>query len=175
MQNARYVIRPATTADLNLVRNISIEIFDYTFRHQNNPQDFDDYVEKAFNETQLQQELNNDNCLFFLVFDGDQDIAYAKLGRGNQEKGMEGYKTMEIERFYVRKEFQGKGVAQGLMEHCLKIATDEAFELVWLGVWEHNQKAIRFYEKQGFTISGSHPFWVGNDCQTDKIMIKHLQ
>ena len=43
-------------------------------------------------------------------------------------------------------------------------------ETLWLGVWEHNARAIRFYEKCGFRDAGSHPFLLGNDLQTDRIM-----
>jgi ribosomal protein S18 acetylase RimI-like enzyme len=57
-----------------------------------------------------------------------------------------------------------------MMDHCLQIAVDEGFDTVWLGVWEHNPKAARFYEKCGFQVFGSHAFWVGNDCQTDNLM-----
>jgi RimJ/RimL family protein N-acetyltransferase len=56
---------------------------------------------------------------------------------------------------------------------------DAAHELggrtLWLGVWERNPRAIAFYEKCGFRDVGSHDFWVGNDCQTDRIMVTELR
>ena len=41
---------------------------------------------------------------------------------------------------------------------------------LWLGVWEHNPRGIRFYEKCSFVDEGSHPFRIGSDVQTDRIM-----
>jgi ribosomal protein S18 acetylase RimI-like enzyme len=40
----------------------------------------------------------------------------------------------------------------------------------WLGVWEDNHRAIRFYEKNGFEKFDSHPFILGESKQTDLLM-----
>ncbi|HNL66233.1 MAG TPA: GNAT family N-acetyltransferase, partial [Ferruginibacter sp.] len=78
------------------------------------------------------------------------------------------WKALELKRIYVQKEFQGKGVAQALMDFILRYASDNGYEVVWLGVWEHNKKAQRFYEKYGFENSGHpHDFPIGSTPQTD--------
>ncbi len=41
---------------------------------------------------------------------------------------------------------------------------------LWLGVWEKNEPAILFYEKQGFVPFDTHGFMLGNDLQTDILM-----
>ena len=81
---------------------------------------------------------------------------------------------IEIERIYVRKEYLGKKVGGLLMKKCLELAQQKGYTLVWLGVWEHNAKAIAFYEKWGFEKFGSHAFLLGNDLQTDWLMKKNL-
>lgn len=43
-----------------------------------------------------------------------------------------------------------------------------------LGVWEHNHRALRFYEKNGFIAFGTHIFQLGNDQQTDILMKKSV-
>ncbi|HCX09280.1 MAG TPA: GNAT family N-acetyltransferase, partial [Hyphomonas sp.] len=45
---------------------------------------------------------------------------------------------------------------------------------VWLGVWEHNQKAIAFYAHQGFEPFGRHSFRLGDDVQIDVMMRKKI-
>jgi ribosomal protein S18 acetylase RimI-like enzyme len=45
---------------------------------------------------------------------------------------------------------------------------------MWLGVWEYNPRAQRFYEKNGFRIVGSHVFLLGEDPQTDLLMQREL-
>lgn len=40
----------------------------------------------------------------------------------------------------------------------------------WLGVWERNDRAIRFYARHGYERCGEHVFQLGDDAQTDYIM-----
>ncbi|ULQ53873.1 GNAT family N-acetyltransferase [Flavihumibacter fluvii] len=50
----------------------------------------------------------------------------------------------------------------------------KGFPTVCLGVWERNEKAIRFYLKNGFEKLGSPIFLLGNHPQTDWLMGKNL-
>ena len=61
-----------------------------------------------------------------------------------------------------------------LLEHTISLAIEHGKKYVWLGVWEHNERAKRFYEKNGFYRIGAHSFVVGDDVQTDYVMRKDL-
>ena len=41
---------------------------------------------------------------------------------------------------------------------------------LWLGVWQQNVNAVKFYERHGFTKFDTHSFYIGNDRQTDWLM-----
>jgi ribosomal protein S18 acetylase RimI-like enzyme len=60
------------------------------------------------------------------------------------------------------------------MQSCIAIAKQKAKEVVWLGVWEKNQRAIDFYLKFGFEKFGECDFLLGDDVQRDWLMKKHL-
>ena len=79
-------------------------------------------------------------------------------------------RPVELCRLYSTTEFIGKGVGQALMDECLKLARERNCDVMWLGVWEFNPRAQRFYEKQGFRIVGEHVFQLGSDPQTDHLM-----
>jgi len=79
-------------------------------------------------------------------------------------------KSLEIERFYVPKEFHGKSVGQILYDKAIQVAKQKNAECVWLGVWEENSRAISFYKKNGFVAFDKHIFKLGNDEQTDIMM-----
>ena len=81
---------------------------------------------------------------------------------------------MEIERIYATRAFQGRGIGKRLMATALEAAQEAGVNWVWLGVWEHNQKAIAFYERQGFEPFGRHSFRLGDDEQTDVMMKKKI-
>jgi ribosomal protein S18 acetylase RimI-like enzyme len=52
----------------------------------------------------------------------------------------------------------------------MQVAKDINATHVWLGVWEKNPKAIRFYKKNGFVEFDKHIFKLGTDEQTDIMM-----
>jgi ribosomal protein S18 acetylase RimI-like enzyme len=60
------------------------------------------------------------------------------------------------------------------MKESLRIAGERAKNVVWLGVWEKNDRAIRFYEKWGFEKFGETDFLLGDDLQQDWLMRKVL-
>ena len=77
---------------------------------------------------------------------------------------------MEIERVYVLAAFQGKKVGQQLLNKALEIANQKNMESIWLGVWEENPDAVRFYKANGYLEAGKHVFYLGSDKQQDVIM-----
>ena len=89
---------------------------------------------------------------------------------GATDAAVTGDSPVEVERFYVAYDFHGHGLAAHLMEACIETAVGRGGRTLWLGVWEKNARAIRFYEKRGFADVGSHPFVLGTDVQTDRVM-----
>ena len=57
-----------------------------------------------------------------------------------------------------------------MLSKCIETAIREGFEVLWLGVWEHNEKALNFYKKMGFVIFDEHIFKLGDDEQRDYLM-----
>jgi ribosomal protein S18 acetylase RimI-like enzyme len=97
-------------------------------------------------------------------------VGYLKLNFGQSQTELKDSKALEIERIYVLKEFQGKNIGQLLYEKAIQIANQNNAEYVWLGVWEENEKAIKFYTKNGFVAFDKHIFKLGDDEQTDIMM-----
>ena len=56
------------------------------------------------------------------------------------------------------------------MQDALDAAAREGCDVLWLGVWEHNPKAMAFYRRFGLEIVGTHAFMLGQDRQRDLIM-----
>jgi ribosomal protein S18 acetylase RimI-like enzyme len=77
---------------------------------------------------------------------------------------------MELERIYVVPEYQGKGIGADILKQILIHAKEWNKKYLWLGVWEHNPKAISFYQRHGFQKFGEHPYFIGNDKQTDWLL-----
>jgi GNAT superfamily N-acetyltransferase len=93
---------------------------------------------------------------------------------GSFEDGISAERPVELSRLYSHQEYIGKGVGQDLMNACFERARQDGHDVMWLGVWEFNPRAERFYEKNGFRIVGRHTFQLGSDPQTDLLMQREL-
>ena len=101
-------------------------------------------------------------------------MGYLKLNTAHAQTEPQAADALEIERIYVLSNYHGGGVGQALYHHAMSVAEDRKASYVWLGVWEHNHRALRFYEKNGFIAFGTHIFQLGNDQQTDILMKKSV-
>jgi ribosomal protein S18 acetylase RimI-like enzyme len=128
------------------------------------------YLEEVFSKERLAEELADPNSEFYFAVTGDAVIGYLKLNSGSSQTELKDGQALEIERIYVYKEFHGKQAGQLLYEKALHIAKQANADYIWLGVWEENPRAIRFYKKNGFVEFDKHLFKLGNDEQTDIMM-----
>lgn len=168
------VIRKVGIEDIATVQFIGKQTFFETFADRNSEENMKQYLEESFNKEKIKGELENPDSEFFIAFDGEEAVGYLKVNFGDAQTDVKDEKALEIERIYVRHAFFGKKVGQLLYEKALSIAKEAGKEYMWLGVWEENARAIRFYEKNGFVAFDRHPFMVGDDEQTDIMMKKVL-
>ena len=165
---------PCAGEDINILRELAIKTYDETFAHLNTEEDMTAYLTDAFNIDKLHDELNDKNSDFYFLHYNNTIVGYLKLNEAPSQSDVNDHDSLEIERIYVAGEFQGAGLGRYLMEQAIGIATKRGKKYVWLGVWQKNEKAIRFYRKNGFYKVGTHTFVMGEDVQTDYIMCKDL-
>lgn len=163
-----------TPEQLSLLQEISRTTFDETFGSQNEPSDMETYLDRSFSKEQLSQELNHPGTFFYCAKWKGEWVGYLKINTDQAQTEPEGPDSLEIERIYVKGIFQGKGLGKQLFDFAMNQAQAFSKKKVWLGVWEHNLKAINFYTKNGFVVFGSHDFQLGNDLQTDLLMHRTL-
>ncbi|MBU9721668.1 MULTISPECIES: GNAT family N-acetyltransferase [Bacillaceae] len=160
--------------DLTMLQKLSIETFHDTFKEQNSPENMKAYLEKAFNFKQLERELINIHSEFYFVYHNDEVAGYLKINTEDAQSENMGKEALEIERIYVKTQFQNHGLGKFLFNKALEIAKENNKKKVWLGVWEKNENAISFYKKMGFQKVGAHSFYMGDEEQVDYIMSKTL-
>jgi len=165
-------IRRATIEDAKSLTDLSYTTFWDAFAHhpKNAPDDLAHYMRQAFNLEQISDELNDPRAIFLLAEIDGELAGYAKLVCDNLEPGITAARPIELNRLYSQQKFLGQGVGQTLMDACFDLAKKEGFDTMWLGVWEYNPRAQRFYEKNGFQQVSSHTFVLGSDPQTDLLM-----
>ncbi|MBC1521697.1 GNAT family N-acetyltransferase [Listeria aquatica] len=163
-------IEPCSLGQLDLLRSVSIDTFIDTFREQNAEENLQAYVDRAFDEEQLERELTDSESAFYLIYLDGQLAGYLKLNWGDGQTEKMGNDHLEVERIYVRTIFKRKGLGRRLLRHAFDEAKNKGKEVIWLGVWEENQDALQFYKKLGFSQAGEHVFLFGEEEQTDLIL-----
>ena len=160
--------------DINTLCNFSHKTYNETFAHMNTPSNMKTYLEQSFNISKLWGELSNSNSSFYFLYANGELAGYLKLNEAPSQTDINDMQSLEIERIYVAKEFQGEGLGNVLMNKAIDIANTRKKLYVWLGVWEKNDRAILFYKKNGFYEVGTHSFFMGEEKQTDFVMRKNL-
>ncbi|MDR7693348.1 GNAT family N-acetyltransferase [Riemerella anatipestifer] len=163
-------IKKVKTNEIELLQEVSKTTFYETFAVDNTPDNMRKYLDEAFSVKCLREELLDEFSEFYFARVDGVLAGYLKLNFGASQTELKDSNAIEIERIYVLKAFQGKRVGQALYEHTLQLARDRGVDYIWLGVWEQNHKAIRFYEKNGFVAFDKHLFVLGDDPQTGIMM-----
>lgn len=166
-------IKKVEQGDLQDLMHISRQTFTETFADQNTANDMRLYLDQNLSEEKLRAELSGPGSEFYFALLEKKVAGYLKINLKGKHEMNEPVAT-EVERIYVLQEFQGWKIGQALFEKALEISQSHGAHYMWLGVWEKNERAIRFYVKNGMYVMGMHPFLLGHDLQRDLLMRKDL-
>ncbi|MBS1689053.1 MAG: GNAT family N-acetyltransferase [Bacteroidetes bacterium] len=169
------IIRIASKDDVEVLSKMGAEIFYETYAVYNTEENMQQYIKETYSEEAILNELSENGSRQFIATLDNEPVGYVKISTRNVCEELAGENYFEIERLYVYGKYQGQKIGYGLINACAEIAQKEGYSIIWLGVWEHNAKAIRFYEKMGFVKFGQHVFKLGNDLQNDFLMKLEIQ
>lgn len=167
-------IKKISLDDLAVLKALSIKTFTDTFAKDNTPEDLKSYLDQAYTEEKLTSELQTKDSEFYFIYSDDQLAGYLKLNINEAQTETIEEDALEIERIYIDSNFKRLGLGKRLYTKAIERAKELNKTAIWLGVWEHNIAAMKFYHKMGFTQVGQHAFYMGEDEQIDLIMKKEL-
>ena len=163
-------LRKAILSDLPELLALAQTTFLQAFTAGNKPENVQAYLAEAFTEEKLTKEMQDSASTFIVASLEGKLIGYTKLNLAAAQADVQDPTSVEVARLYTLREVWGTGVGQLLLDAGINFARQEGKTWLWLGVWEHNARAIRFYEKNGLCIFGSHPFPFGDEIQNDWLM-----
>ncbi|MEZ5308388.1 MAG: N-acetyltransferase [Pyrinomonadaceae bacterium] len=169
-------IRFAVAGDAEKLAMFGSETFWDTYRGSDklNPRDLRAYMSEAFSVSKITKELNDPQTAFLIGEKNGRMAAYAKIVFQKSNGTVAGDSQTELARIYVERSFRGKGFGIQMLEKCLNEAVKAKSDVLWLGVWRYNERAIGFYEKHGFAITGEIEFNLAGNIQKDFVMAKAL-
>ncbi len=164
-------IRLGTRDDAAALAALAARTFVDAFGADTGAEDMQAHCAKAYGVAQQTAELTSPDTVTLLADDGGRLVGFAQVRRHEPPPCVTAAGVIELHRFYIDVPAHGTGVAQQLMAAVMEAAQTAGARHLWLGVWEHNPRAIRFYTKCGFVDVGSHDFVLGADRQTDRVML----
>ena len=173
-RSALPAIRAAGVADAAALAQFGERTFRAAFEADNRREDVDAYVGATYTAAQFAADLADPARSTLVAEAAGAPAAYAQLRAGVAPAEVAGAAPIELLRFYVDPAWQGRGLAQLLMDATLAAARERGAGTLWLGVWERNPRGIAFYVKCGFRDAGSKAFLLGSDWQTDRLMVRPL-
>lgn len=163
-------IRKANKEDIPAVLELARATFYDTYAAYNTPENMAKYMSENFTEANMLSEFAEENTAFLLAFYENDLAGYVKLRVHKTPPSLAGRRHLELERIYVHKNFQRQKIGSALLQASFRYAQESSFEVLWLGVWQQNTKAIAFYEALGFRIFDTQIFILGEDHQEDYLM-----
>jgi ribosomal protein S18 acetylase RimI-like enzyme len=164
-------LRRAVPGDAPTLAVLAERTFRDAFGERNSPSNMDLHCERHFGPDIQAREISERTIVTTLAIASGQLIGFTQLMPSRPQPLVPAARRpAELNRIYVVAGWQGKGVAQALLRDAITSAKSARADWLWLGVWEHNPKAIAFYRKSGFEEAGSHSFMLGEERQRDVVM-----
>jgi len=157
------LISQVKEANILELQKIGKQTFLESFGSDDSTSDMENYLAEKFSVEQLKKELNNSESFFYLLEIENEIIGYLKVNTGEAQTEDRHIESLEIERIYILSNYQGKKMGQLLFDKAIEIAKKQRINNIWLGVWEKNDRAIRFYKKNGLVEFDKHKFKFGED------------
>ncbi|GAA4433791.1 GNAT family N-acetyltransferase [Pontibacter saemangeumensis] len=169
-----FSFRAGIPADAALLADLGWRTFEEAFGAANSPEDMAAFRPTMYSVELQAAELTDPDTTFMIAEAAGEAVAYIKLRSAPAPEAIQAKRPLQIDRFYIAQQWTGQGLGDRLMQLCLQKAQQQEHDVVWLTVWEHNERAKRFYQKYGFREVGELEFILGRDVQRDLYMQREV-
>lgn len=166
--------RDAVAADAEALSDLSRETFVATFGALYAVADLKHYIAHTYGRDLQAAEIADPELRHHLACEGNALVGYARCGVFKLPYDPGARAPYELHRLYVREHVKGRGVAAALMDWTIGQARAAGADDLFLGVYQGNERAQRFYAKRGFEIVGEYLFEVGQARDPEYVMRKAL-
>jgi GNAT superfamily N-acetyltransferase len=164
-----------TRADANPLREMARQSFCETFAHLYPSEPFSAFLDRAYGPGgTMERDLANSSVRWLVAAHAESPVGYAKLLPLVAPAPSPLPRALELQQIYVLRPWHGKGVANRLMEWALNAAREGGAPEIYLTVFEHNERAKRFYSRHGFREVGRCTFTLGEREYDDRVWRKPL-
>lgn len=162
-------IRKADERDAKLLAALGAVTFYEAYFETDDPHDIADYIAKTYSLDRIKSEIKDKNSTFYIAEVEGKAVGFAKLRENSKPDCLKDENTIELHRIYLVERFWRKGIGRKLINKCIIVAKQKGYESLWLGTWEANLKAQKFYKNLNFTEAGEHQYYYGDYLATNLV------
>jgi diamine N-acetyltransferase len=163
-------VRRATPEDANLLASLATVSFYEAYFEQDDSHDLSNYLVENFSPSVISTDLSGAESIYLIAFRDGKAVGYAKLRNGEVHESVTSPNVIELQRCYLIERVWGTGIGDVLLDRCFAEARAMGKEVLWLGVWEENQRGLSFYRKHGFERVGKLTFPYGDSVGINAVM-----
>jgi len=152
------LICKASEKDSALLSNLAELTFIESHGHSAPAEDISNYIAEKYNEDIFKTELSNPENIYHFIYYNDKPAGFSKIIFNCAYEGSPLQNITKLERIYILAAFYDQKLGQQLFQYDLDLAKQNSQAGMWLYVWKENPRAVRFYQKNGFQITGSYDF-----------------
>ncbi|WP_031517230.1 GNAT family N-acetyltransferase [Streptomyces sp. NRRL F-5123] len=162
--------------DDRALRAMARRAFAETFGHLYDPGPFGAFLDGAYGPGgTMARDLGDPAVRWLVAFRAAAPVGYAKLTPLRAPALAPAPGAVELQQIYVLAEWHGRGVAARLMAWALATAAADGAPEIYLTVFDHNERAKRFYRRYGFAEAGRCTFTLGDRTDDDRIWRRDLE
>lgn len=172
--NNKFDIKVCTEDMIPDLQYLCKTTFVETFSDSNSEENMKKFLDESYSAEKLTAEIANPESITYIVYNGNVPLGFLKMNMGNAQTERCLDNSLEIQRIYILKSAKGQGIGSTFMRLAENFAESKNLKTIWLGVWEHNEPAKKFYKSKGYEKFSQHTFPLGDDLQTDFLLKKEL-
>ena len=166
------MVRPATPNDAAALAEVAAATFALACPPHVTQESIDTFIREVLSLERFESYLADESRDVLLAEDDGDPVGYAMLVAGEPADAdvsavLAHRPTVELSKIYVLPQAHGAGIAAKLMQAALGAARSRRAGGVWLGVNQLNERAQKFYRKNGFQQVGTKRFLVGDRYEDD--------
>ncbi len=165
-----FTIKKARKEFANVISVLATTTFYEAYFEQDTPIDIANYITESFSPTTIEAEMDYEAVEYYLAFVDEHAVGYIKLMRGTEAEGIDPKISLEVKRIYVVERFWRAGIGEKLLNFAKNRASEQGFAYLWLGVWQENARAQRFYAKFGWKKVGTITFPYGDTVGINDVL-----
>lgn len=148
----------ASEKDAQILSEIATVTMIESHGHSAKAEDINNYIREKYSVDIFKEELSNEKNIYYFIYHDGSLAGYSKIVFNAPYEQSEMKNITKLDRLYLLKKYYDLKLGAELFQFNIDLSKKNDQTGMWLYVWKENPRAVNFYIKKGFVITGSYDF-----------------